>query len=526
MSFSISFDERRIDALLEPYDQVRQPGVAVGIAIRGRPVYRKGFGLASVEQPVVLTPGVRMRIGSTTKHFAALAYLLLCEEGRAGLEDPLSRYVPEAYPASRNVTMRQLMGHVAGIRDVFDITWQFSGTSARVSSGELLAMYGDIADVNAPPMSTWIYNNGGYLLLSVAIERIASLPLEAVLEERVLARVGMHDTLLRRRESDLVPNSATNHLTRPDGGYERSPFFGTEFAGEGGLSSTVDDMLRWLAHMDAPRVGCAETWRILTTPLTLANGTPTGYGMGLFRTRYRGLETLSHPGGGMGGTAQMLKAPDVHLDVVVMANRDDASPMAIADGIVDACVEGLDPPDTAAATHLATGTFQSRGTGRVIELAAVEDRQVARIDGMEVTLRMEGGAALRPTGLARVFNQAIVLEGDRERPISIRFIDYGIEDRLERAPPPASGGSAIEGSYRSGTTGTSIEIHAQGAGSRMVTRGRFGSLEYELAPLARDTWRALPTRHTLGGVLTLAPDRSGLRFSCPRTWALGFRRMD
>src|SRR5262249_19681191 len=124
---SVSFQEEKIDAIFAEIDQCRLPGAAVGIAIGGRPVYRKGFGLASMELPVVLTPTIRMRIHFTTKHFTCLAYLLSCEDGKAGIDDPIGKFLPELHPVSRGVTMRQLMGHTGGLRDAHDINWQFSG---------------------------------------------------------------------------------------------------------------------------------------------------------------------------------------------------------------------------------------------------------------------------------------------------------------------------------------------------------------------------------------------------------------
>src|ERR1700720_4491723 len=108
-TMTIAFDEKKVDAIFTDFDQCHLPGAAVGIAIGGRPVYRKGFGLASIELPIVLSPSIRMRIGSTTKHFTALAYMLLCEEGRADVDDPIGKFLPELHPVSHKITMRQLM---------------------------------------------------------------------------------------------------------------------------------------------------------------------------------------------------------------------------------------------------------------------------------------------------------------------------------------------------------------------------------------------------------------------------------
>src|SRR3981189_341145 len=94
---AIAFDEKRIDAVFADLDQCHRPGAAVGIAIGGKPVYRRGFGLASMDLPVVLSPRIRMRLASTTKHFSALAYMLLCEEGKAKIDDPIGKYLSELH---------------------------------------------------------------------------------------------------------------------------------------------------------------------------------------------------------------------------------------------------------------------------------------------------------------------------------------------------------------------------------------------------------------------------------------------
>ena len=106
----VKFDEEKVDSIFAELDQCHLPGAAVGIAVDGLPVYRKGFGLASMELPVLLSPTIRMRIGSTSKHFTCLAYLLLCEEGRAEIDDPIGKYLPELHPRS----LRQSKGQ--GVR--------------------------------------------------------------------------------------------------------------------------------------------------------------------------------------------------------------------------------------------------------------------------------------------------------------------------------------------------------------------------------------------------------------------------
>jgi CubicO group peptidase (beta-lactamase class C family) len=253
------FDPKKIDAIFAPFDQCHSPGAAVGIAIDGAPLYRKGFGRENVELPVLLSPSMRMRIGSTTKHMAALALLMLCEEGRAGIDDAIGKYLPELNEANRHVTLRRLMGHTSGLRDVYQISMFMHGMSATITDAEMLDYYRTIDDVDFAPGESWSYNNGGYLLLTAAMERITGQTLDEVLSRRVFQPVGMYDTQLRRWDSDFLPNSAALHMVDGKGGY-RKEGMGMELSGAGGVVSTMDDMLRWLRHMDSPVVGSVETW--------------------------------------------------------------------------------------------------------------------------------------------------------------------------------------------------------------------------------------------------------------------------
>jgi CubicO group peptidase (beta-lactamase class C family) len=520
----VDFDEKRIDSVCADLDRCHLPGAAVGIAIRGTPVYRKGFGLASMELPVSLSPTIRMRIASITKHFAALAYLLLCEEGRAGIDDPIGKYLPELHPVARQVTVRQLMGHIGGLRDAYDLLYHFSGTGARVCSDEVLSLYRAGDDVNTAPGVTWSYSSGGYVMLTAAIERIASRSLEDVLRERIFAPVGLHDTLLRRWDTDFVPNSATLHATTPTGGYDRS-YLGSALAGEGGMVSTVDDMLRWLAHMDAPIVGSAGTWQTLKTPLKLANGTSTGYGLGLMSGRYRGFETLFHPGGVSGGNAQMLKVPAASLDIIVMLNRHDVLGMTLAERILDVCLPALAPLADGPGRPIATGTFQSPATGRVIQLLDKEEQQIVSLEGFDMPVVADQQGVLRPSGAFGYLKHTVMLRGDPEKPSAIRFSDFGNPDELVRVEPV--GGSdvrEIAGRYRSVATGTEATFPCSQDGPQLHTVGPFGSATYALECIAAGLWRATSPMPR-SAILSFDQDAASFRFSSWLTRALPFRRV-
>src|SRR6185437_10320342 len=218
------------------------------------------------------SPGMRLRIGSVTKQFTSFAYLLLCEDGLASIDDPLAKFLPDLHPVTHDITMRQLIGHTSGLRDAYDAFIRFNEPYARyadvalsVNSENLLNYYRTIDDREAPPDSTWIYNNGGYLLLSMVIERITGKSLEEVLRERVFDPIGMSDSLILRSDTDFISNRGSGHVINPAGGYEKMSWGLDSFLGAGAMVSTVNDLLRWLAHMEAPEVGSESTWKTMKT---------------------------------------------------------------------------------------------------------------------------------------------------------------------------------------------------------------------------------------------------------------------
>lgn len=518
-------DESRIDSIFAHLNHDRLPGAAVGVAIDGRTVYRKAFGIANAELPVELSPSIKMRIGSVTKHFTCLAYLLLCEKRKAHIDDSIGKYLPEVHFSSRGVTLRQLMGHVSGIRDVSDICWHFSGTGKPVSSSDLLSLYRTIDDVNTAPGTSWIYNNGGYHMLSAAIERIANQSLEDVLQETIFRPVGMYDTALRRFDTDFVSNSATLHTPKPDKTFEKA-YFGSALVGEGGMVSTVDDMLLWLRHMNSPEIGSPETWSSLKRAQTLTNGTSTGYGLGLISSQYRGFETIGHSGGVLGGTADMIKVVPASLDVVVLANRGDVMASLHAREILDACLN-TSRAEEAPRHPLATGIFHSKKTDRVLQLLVRNGQQIVSVDGTEIPVSPSSDGVLHPASAYDFLKYSITLIEGADIATQILFEDFGNHDELSAVRSIGYvNAQLIAGRYRSDNTDTEVVIHLTDDSASMKSAGHFGSVEYRLECLTEGIWRSSSAGYMpWAGLLVFDRDNRTFRYANSRTRALHFRKL-
>lgn len=517
------FVEAEIDRIFADVDQSHLPGAAVGIAIGGIPVYRKGFGRANIELPVLLTPHTRMRIGSTTKHFACLAYLLLCEDGLAGIDDEIGQYVAGVKPAVARATMRRLMGHTSGIRDPLWLTMAIHGLGRPVTDRQMLSYYETIEDVDFEPDARWGYNSGGYVLLTAAIEAITGKPLEGVLRERIFAPVGMHDTMLRRWDSDFVPNSATLHFRNADGGFART-HMGMELSGAGGMVSTMADMLLWLRHMDAPFIGTKDSWKLLREPHRLSNGYSTRYGLGLFCDAYRGVDVLHHAGEVMSGNSQMIKVPDAKLDISIAVNRSDVSASLLALRIIDAMVQGLAPLPVTPDYEKRAGAFVSRRDGRVATLAVAAGDHLLTIDGgAPLPVSPDATGALQLPVAAAFLQRSVRVERD-----AIVLTDFGDEDRLaeiETDDQAALGTGA--GSYRSESFDVTLILTEDVQGARARMSGRHGWVDYRLTPINADIWRIEQASFSpISGIMTIDRDGRGVCLDFGPVRHMRLARMD
>jgi hypothetical protein len=430
------------------------------------------------------------------------------------------------------------MAHTSGLRDVYSIFFRFNdsrahyaGPAQSVGSEELLQLYRDIDDVEAPPDIVWSYSNGGYLLLSAVIERITGELLEKTLADRVFGPIGMHDTLLMRSDTHFIGNRGSQHVLSTAGGFERMYFGVDNYLGGGAAISTADDLLRWLTHMDRPTVGRPETWRAMRSAQKLANGTSTLYGLGLKIERHRGVVVESHPGGAFGGGAHVLKIPSAALDIAVLVNRQDVYAPALAEKIVDACLIGLEPVALPPAPCVpASGTFRSVASGCVLQLSGREGRQIVSIDGgVDLPITPDAAGVLHYPDAGNS-TCSLTLVGPQAQPDAVRLNRFGCIDELVRVPPSAPGpGTQISGHYRSPAIHTHATICQEPQGPLLRAQGRFGSVTYRLTPLAAQIWHARSVHVYRGigiptAILTFDSDGTCFRFSSGTTSLLRFDR--
>lgn len=335
MSAPVPFDDDALIALFAPFNRSNAPGVVVGAAIDGKVVLRRALGMANVGPGIALDTRTRLRIGSTTKHMACLAALLLHEAGALDIDVPIRRYLPELTGIAGEPSLRSLMHHTSGQRCALDISLLTNGLAVP-QAGYLLDIQRRQIHVNFPAGERMMYCNGGYHLVSLAIERVSGQSFASFVASEILEPLGMNDTFCLSDDFQIRSRMAACHVKRSDGAYEQGLFPSREILGEGCVVSCVDDMLRWCAHLRGKKtVGSRATWNAMFSSPTFSSGLRSDYMMGLKRTQYRGCELIHHAGGVVGGTCQMLCVPEYGVDIVLLSNGAIPAPAALSLRMLD-----------------------------------------------------------------------------------------------------------------------------------------------------------------------------------------------
>lgn len=521
--------EQQLNELFKPWNRSDAPGLIVGVSQKGRLLYRRGLGLASIEHAQALTPATRMRIGSTSKHFCALGILLLAEEGKLDIDKPVGTWLPELGDVCGRPTLLQLMHHTGGLHDPLPIVFfQNGGYYTDLSIGGHLQMMSRIQECNFAPGSRFAYSNSGYQLLSLVTERVSGKAWGDFMNERVFRPMDMNDTAVLGSDLDIVPNMATLHIHSPGGTWRRGIYPCDENLGGGGIISTVDDMLAWTAHLRGAqkRIGSDDTWRRMLEPQTFPNGSRHCYGLGLILDEHRGIRTIHHAGATMGSTHQMLTVPEQALDIVVMSNRMDVSSAALALKVMELVLEGRglapeNPPPTASDFPAVQGRWYSRSSRSLVEINAREIRPDAPKPLMLSTynqpialLRKSGAGLSLPDGPFGTLEIRELPQGGTPPDVLDMHL-CGHPERFERLPevPPTADSlaAALCGRYRQPGYHKEAEIVL-----------RDGKLILDLLPLhGRGYWELQPYSEDIVGCGSY---HSIPHFVLPNSASLSFER--
>ena len=315
--------DRRVDALMSRYAG-DGPGAALLVLHDGEAVVRRGYGLADLEAGRPVTPATRFRLASITKQFTSAAVLLLVEEGRIGLDDPVKRWFAGLPPAADGVTIRHLLTHTSGLVDYEDV--MPGDLDAQLRDADVLRLLETQDRTYFEPGSRYRYSNSGYALLALVVESASGQSFQDFLRERIFLPLGMSGTLARVDGGPAVGERAYGY-SRMDDGWTRTDQSPTSAVlGDGGIYSSIDDLARWDAALYDDRLLDDESRALAFAAATPTDDPAVAYGFGW---RITG-DSLWHSGESIGFRNVLVRFPGQRLTVVLLSNRNDPEPYRTA----------------------------------------------------------------------------------------------------------------------------------------------------------------------------------------------------
>lgn len=311
---------QKIDALFAQWNKPNSPGCALAVIKNGQVLYKHGYGIANLDYDIPISSKTVFDIGSMSKQFTAISVALLARQGKLSLDDDIRKYLPGMPQYSSPITVRQLIYHASGIREYTHLM-QLTGIRFQdASADEVYKIITRQKGLNFRPGDEHLYSNSGYFLLSRIVQKVSGKSLREFADENIFKPLGMRGTHFNDDKSAVIRSRATGYSPRPDG------VFGVEFTttdsvGDGGLLTTIDDLILWDRIFYQNILGGGQDLiREVLTRGTLNNGKKIDYGFGLDIDTYRGLNEFGHGGATNGFTSDMIRFPDQQFTVFCLCN--------------------------------------------------------------------------------------------------------------------------------------------------------------------------------------------------------------
>jgi CubicO group peptidase (beta-lactamase class C family) len=315
----------------------RIPGLSLLVVKDGKVIRSEGFGVANVELQASVKPETVFQSGSVGKQFTATAVMMLVEEGKIGLDDPLTKYFADAPPAWKDVTVRELLSHTAGFGDYpkdFDMRKDWTEAEELKLIESLPLAY--------PPGTKWDYSNLGYVTLGILIHRVTGEFYGDFLQQRIFQPLGMQSTRIIS-EADIVPNRAAGYrLVKGELKNQEwvAPMVNT--TADGSLYFNILDLAKWDAALYTEKLLKRSSLDLMWTPVKLKNGHPNkgNYGFGWFIEQRAGHRCIHHDGSWQGFETAIDRYVDDRLTVVVLSNLEGAEPGKITQHVAEIYLTG------------------------------------------------------------------------------------------------------------------------------------------------------------------------------------------
>ncbi len=317
--------QRKVDELLNAHVKANDFSGSVLLAAGGKPLVAKGYGYANIEWQIPNTPQTKFRIGSVTKQFTSMLVMQLREQGKVRLEDSVCVYVAPCPDAWKPVTIHHLLTHTSGIPTYTGIPAWREINMVPKTADQIIAFFRDLP-LQWTPGEKYAYNNSGYFLLGVVIEKATGKKYEQALQDMILTPLGLKDTGYDWSKT-IIPRRASGYTGR-GGALANAPALDMQQPySAGALYSTVEDLLKWDQALYTETLLPRAAKTIMWTPV-LSN---YAYGWQIVDPSAQtfGHRRVVHGGGINGFSAIIIRVPEPNVTAIVLSNNDTANAAAI-----------------------------------------------------------------------------------------------------------------------------------------------------------------------------------------------------
>ncbi|MDE2730817.1 MAG: serine hydrolase [Bacteroidota bacterium] len=351
--------QAQVDSLLKRWDRLNTPGAAVAVIQNGQVVHKRGYGQASLEHHIPVTPTTVFDAASVSKQFTAYAVAMLAHANKLSLDDNIRTHLPAMPDWGETITIRHLIHHTGGLRD-WPGMLAMAGRSMEdvISFEEIITMARHQTALNFAPGEQYSYSNTGYALLALIVERVAGMSFREYTDRYIFRPLGMLHTWFQDDHEEQVMNRAYGY-TFAEGAYRRVGN-GLMGLGSSSLHTTLDNLILWTLNFMSRQIGSDAVHALMEQPGTLNSGSTTTYAFGQVVGSYRGLRTVSHSGSWAGFRSMLLRIPEHDFSVILLSNTADISAPELVYRIADAYLDlepAAQPAQTIAHADIDPGAY-------------------------------------------------------------------------------------------------------------------------------------------------------------------------
>lgn len=324
--------EAFIDSIIDANFDKEGPGGVLLVAKDSEPIYRKGFGYASLELKVKNEPFMSYRIGSISKQFTAVAVLQLVQKGDIKLDDPVTKYLPDYNTYDEIITINHLLSHTSGIPSYTENPEFAENMFEDQSTEELVASF-ENDSLLFKPGTDWSYSNSGYVLAGLIVEEVSEMELEEYYQKFIFDPLEMNSTYIGTYDR-VLPNTAYGYASAANGNYRPARYLSWTWPyAAGSIISNVDDMLKWDNALYTEKILSREMKAQAWKPFILEDGRLANYGFGWGISRYLDTRIIAHGGGINGFVCMGVRIPEERVYVIMLTNSTTVAPGPIAEKI-------------------------------------------------------------------------------------------------------------------------------------------------------------------------------------------------